>query len=318
MTPRCIGRLTGVIVVAALACRGGTPAPDRQPQAAEHCDSGIVSLSDRARAFAGLEFAIARRQPVQRTVNLNGTLGWDPAAISVVNSPVRGRVLELHGNVGDRVSAGTIVAVIDNPDNLDGRFTVRATNAGVITARAASVGQVLDIGQTLLRVVDDSHLWLLLSLPLGATRPGVGSHVTADVPAAGAHVVGTIGAILPEADSISHAAVARVTVDNADHALTAGMSVLATAGVGAPTPAAIVPRASVVFIDGRSVVFVADGERYRPVAIALGPPVGGADVAVLTGLHGGERVVTVGAQQLANSTFDFRGLGDDDEDDSTP
>jgi multidrug efflux pump subunit AcrA (membrane-fusion protein) len=281
--------------------------------------AGVVTLSARARAFSGLQLAVASARIVSRTVQTTGSLAWDPASVSALDAPVRGRVLALHGNVGDRVAAGSVVAVIENPDNLDGRFTVRAVRGGVVTDRSASVGAVVDAGSPLLRLVDDAHLWLLVDVPPAAgDRPRPGGAVDADIPAAGIRVHGTVAGILPRADSVSHVALARVTVPNPRRVLVAGMRALVTAQVGAPVRAAVIPRAALVFVQGRTAVFVPDGAGYRPVPVEPGAPLPGDSVAILRGLAPGERVVTVGAQQLANAHYNFRGLGDDEDDEGHP
>lgn len=312
---RCARRVAGTVILAALGCRGdgdearaARPVPPASPP-------GVVTLDERARQFTNLQFAAARPVAVADVVRTTGTLAWDPAAVSEVATPVRGRLLELHGSVGDRVAAGTIVAVVENPDNLSGRFDVHAVRGGVITDRAASVGQVVEAGARLLRVVDDGHLWLLVDIPPAGERPRVGSAVRAHIPAAGAEVVGTISAILPQADSISHVAHGRVVIANARRQLAAGMSALVTADVGERRQAVAVPRAAVVLVGGRSVVFVPEGAGFRAVRVETGAPVGRDEVAILSGLAAGERVVTVGAQQLANASFNFKGLGEDEEDD---
>jgi multidrug efflux pump subunit AcrA (membrane-fusion protein) len=167
--------------------------------------------------------------------------------------------------------------------------------------------------------VDDSRLWLLVDIPpTRGERPGIGSAVTADIPAAGARVRGTISAILPEADTVSHAARARVVIQNPLHTLAAGMSALVTAAVGRRVPAAVIPRPAVVYLNGRTVVFVPEGESFRAQQVETGAEVGRDEVAVLRGLVGGERVVTVGAQQLANANFNFKGLGEEEDEEAEP
>jgi len=322
----CVGRAAAAVLVAAIAaCGGGGERSERAP-AQPAAGSGevrsdfdtsgaVVTLSARARAFSGLQLGVAAARAVAPTVRTTGSLAWDPASVSALDAPVRGRVLELHGNVGDRVAAGSIVAVIENPDNIDGRFPVRAVRGGVVTDRSASVGAVVEAGSPLLRLVDDTHLWLLVDVPPAAgDRPRAGAAVEADIPAAGVHVRGTIAGLLPRADSQSHVALARVTVPNPDGALVAGMSALVTAQVGAAVRAAVIPRAALVFVQGRTMVFVPDGAGFRAVPVEPGPPMAGDSVAILRGLAPGERVVTVGAQQLANAHYNFRGLGDDDDD----
>jgi multidrug efflux pump subunit AcrA (membrane-fusion protein) len=320
------GRLAAPAIVAlAAACGRGNGAEARQGGMARDVATeraapapATVTLDPRQRAFADLRFAMVRTGRIDRTVRTIGTLAWDPARIADVTAPVRGRVLTLHGTVGDRVAAGTVVAVIENPDNLSGRFEVRAPRPGVVTERAGSPGATVDALTRLLRVVDDDELWLVVDLPpapLSATEdavPRVGARVTAEIPAAGAHLEGRLEALLPEADSAAHVARARMTVRNPHHTLTAGMAAVVTVTTGTRT-GAIVPRAAVVFLRGRTVVFIPEDHGFRAQEVELGPPVGRDEVAVLRGLAGGERVVTVGAQQLANASFNFSGLGDEDD-----
>lgn len=311
----------GAMLLAVAACGGAGEQGEHEgaPEAAavrsdSDTSAGVVTLSARARAFSGLQLAVATARSVSRSVHTTGSLAWDPASVSALDAPVRGRVLELHGNVGDRVAAGAVVAVIENPDNLDGRFVVRAVRGGVVTDRDASVGAVVEAGSPLLRLVNDDHLWLLVDVPPAASdRPKPGAAVDADIPAAGIHVRGTIAGILPQADSVSHVALARVTVPNRRRALVAGMRALVTAQVGAAVRAAVIPRAALVFVQGRTAVFVPDGAGYRPVPVEPGAPLPGDSVAIVRGLRPGERVVTVGAQQLANAHYNFRGLGDDED-----
>jgi hypothetical protein len=68
---------------------------------------------------------------------------------------------------------------------------------------------------------------------------------------------------------------------------------LAVARVATDAPAAIVPRSSVVFIEGKSMVFVVDADLHLFVAtpVELGARVGG-EQRIVAGLSAGERVVT--------------------------
>ena len=308
---------------AALACAReaaeGSGADTDEGDDGQESPSGVVTLDEHARALTDVQLATARLDTVESTVSTTGVFVWDPSAISDVSAPMRGRVLELRGGVGDRIAAGTVVAVVENPDNLSGRSHIRASRGGVVTERAASVGQVLEPGARPLRMVDDSHVWLLVDLPPGpGTRPAIGAPVVAEVPALGLTVRGRMGRILPEVDSVTRVARARVVVENPRRMLAAGLSALVTVGVGERAPAVVVPRDAIVFLNGRTVVFVPQGDAFRAVEVQTATAGAGDEVVITRGLSGRERVVTVGAQQLANATFDFRGLGDDEEEEDEP
>jgi cobalt-zinc-cadmium efflux system membrane fusion protein len=58
----------------------------------------------------------AAAQAVEGKLVLPGVVESDPARTAVVLTPLGGRVRELKVALGDRVSAGQVVAVIDSPD----------------------------------------------------------------------------------------------------------------------------------------------------------------------------------------------------------
>ncbi|HXY30006.1 MAG TPA: efflux RND transporter periplasmic adaptor subunit [Gemmatimonadaceae bacterium] len=319
MTTRATHALAFLLLLGACGRAADRPPPRGSPDKRGQAGDAIV-VGDRARVFAGLQFAEARPTMLERQIRTTGVLAWDPSGVIDVTAPVRGRILELRGTVGDRVAAGAVVAVLDNPDNLNGRFEVHAASGGVIAERATSVGSVVDAGTRLLRVVDDARIWLLVDIPpTTQDRPRIGSEVSASVPAAGATIGGRIDAILPQADSTSHVVRGRVPIANPRGSLTAGMSALVTASTGARVAGVVIPRSAVVYAAGRQIVFVPDsGSAFHAVAVQTGMPVAPDDVSVLRGLAAGTRVVSVGAQQLANQGFNFKGLGDDEEDEETP
>ncbi|MBO9689476.1 efflux RND transporter periplasmic adaptor subunit [Roseateles chitosanitabidus] len=183
---------------------------------------------------------------------------------------------------------------------------VKAPFAGVITAKAAQVGEIVSP----------------LSAGGGFTRTGVGTivdmdsleidvdvneayigQVKGDMPAEAvldaypdwripAHVI----AVVPSADRGKATVKVRVALEQKDQRVVPDMGVRVSflapkqTGQVAPPPGVLVPKSAVVTRDGAEVVFVVVGQNAAARKVKQGTPVG-AQAVVLDGLKPGEPIV---------------------------
>jgi RND family efflux transporter MFP subunit len=183
---------------------------------------------------------------------------------------------------------------------------VKAPFSGVITAKAAQVGEIVSP----------------LSAGGGFTRTGVGTivdmdslevdvdvneayigQVKADMPAEAtldaypdwripAHVI----AVVPSADRGKATVKVRVALEQKDQRVVPDMGVRVSflaakqSGQTAPPPGVLVPKSAVVSRDGAQVVFVVAGQKAAARQVKLGTPVGDQAV-VLDGVKAGEPLV---------------------------
>lgn len=190
---------------------------------------------------------------------------------------------------------------------------VKAPFAGVITAKAAQVGEIVSP----------------LSAGGGFTRTGVGTivdmeslevdvdvneayigQVKADMPAEAvldaypdwripAHVI----AVVPAADRGKATVKVRVALEKKDQRVVPDMGVRVSFlaakndAQAAPPPGVLVPRSAVVTRDGAEVVFVVVGQNAAARKVKQGTPVGDQAV-VLEGLKAGEPIVLDPPEQL--------------------
>ena len=189
-------------------------------------------------------------------------------------------------------------AALRSADEIISELTVVAPGGGTVTSRAINPGQVVAAGQELFVVADLSTVWVIGDLyekDFSGVR--VGSEASATVPGT-PPLRGRVAYIDPRLDPATRTAKVRVEVPNAGGMLRLGM--YATVSFGVPSVAgavAVVPRAAIQTIGGRSVVYVAaDGDdgRFieRPVKVGAAA---GDGVEVTEGLRTGERVVTDGS-----------------------
>ncbi len=184
-----------------------------------------------------------------------------------------------------------------------GTYVLRAPFAGTLIERNATVGRSAEAGEVLVRLADPKAIRARLDLPEAhAASVRVGQPVTLELPG-GATRSAQIDAVGAAVDPRTRTVPARVHLDAAGGALKGGTFLRARIAVGEAAPTVVIPQRAVQQVEGKAIVFVAEGQEgsYRPVAVELGAALGD-EVAVRAGLQGGERVVTTGAFLLSTET----------------
>lgn len=170
---------------------------------------------------------------------------------------------------------------------------------GVVLSRSMNLGQVVTAGQQLFKVTDLSSVWIegnLLEDHFNAVRVGSQAAITtAAYP--GRRYRGVVDYIDPRVDPQTRTVKVRVIVGNKDLALRLGMyaDMLFTTTVRGRVP--VVPSSALQQIGPNSVVYVrqeAEANRFLQQNVALGEETPDGR-RVLSGLHGGENVVTDGS-----------------------
>jgi len=183
----------------------------------------------------------------------------------------------------------------------NGEIAIRSPFDGVVLARMAVPGTVVEAGTPLVVVTDPSSLWLSVNAPEKlASLFRVGGRLRFTVPAYAADTFSArIEAVGAGLDPSTRTLAVRGLVATRDGRLKPEMlaSVVVEAGNVAATPS--VPEDAVQLLDGRSVVFAArpdgtGGAHFEPRNVELGPRSGGR-VAITRGLAAGDLVVTRGA-----------------------
>lgn len=177
---------------------------------------------------------------------------------------------------------------------------VRAPDAGVISARSATVGAVLPAGTELFRLVRQSRLeWRaeVTGTELLRLQPGATARVQGP---GGDSVTGRVRAVAPTVDPQTRNGLVYVDLPAAPAqaaGLRAGMFARGEFELGR-SPGLAVPASAVVLRDGFSHVFtLVEGDRVRQVKVRTGRRQGD-QVEVLEGLPREARVVAQGAAFL--------------------
>ena len=178
---------------------------------------------------------------------------------------------------------------------------------GKVVEQHVSRGQSVDPTHNAYRIADLDSVWVDLDVferEVGQLREGDRVEV---VPQSRTNVVieGKVARVGDVVDIETRSAHVRVMVDNHQHGLRPGESVLARIHASAKARAAdiVVPRDAVVLVDGRATVFVMrDETSVEPRQVTTGVK-DGVNVVVLEGLKAGEKIVTKGVFALKSEVF---------------
>jgi membrane fusion protein (multidrug efflux system) len=199
--------------------------------------------------------------------------------------------------------AGEIRATIE-------RKTIHAPFAGVLGIRRANVGQYLSAGDPVVTLESLDPIYVNFGVPqqaMNAVTPGRSIRVTVG-DGNSASFSGRITAIDSVVDSSTRNVQAQATVANPAGRLRPGMFVQAEVTLGAPTRVISLPASAISHAAYGDSVFVvaemkdAHGQPYRGVRqqfVKVGPG-RGDQISVVSGLNGGEEVVTSGVFKLRN------------------
>ena len=208
---------------------------------------------------------------------------YTEAAVAYEQAQARARAYGLAGKPGGQA---------------DGEFTLHAPHAGRLTEDDFVIGQRVEPGHALFRLVDESVVWVDATLPAEvARRVLVGTE--AIVATGGVRLRGTVVQSAHRTAEDTRNAHVRVELQNDDDQLHAGDFVEVNLRTGTTRNDELaVPTAALVQLEGQTVAFRehAPGE-FEPVPVRTGAVVGDRTV-VTEGLAQGDRIVTAGAYAL--------------------
>lgn len=176
------------------------------------------------------------------------------------------------------------------------RTEIRAIFAGHVTARLASVGEFVSVGEDVVRLVDTHRLEISLPASIALTpfiKPGVRVPVRSGNELR-EHPVRTV---VPVGDAVSRMVEVRLTV--ADGEWLVGTPVQVSLPSDAARSTVAVPRDALVERSGRSYVYkVAADNTAEQVAVTINAIVG-LWVGVAAGIDAGDLVIVRGAERLS-------------------
>lgn len=214
----------------------------------------------------GITTAIAHGGAINRSLTTYGTLRTPPGHVSHVRARFSGLIEEVNAQIGQRVSAGEVLARVESNESLNS-YEVTSPVSGVIIARHASVGELTG-EQALFIIANFAALWAEVKI-----FPGQRAHIhtgqKARITAGDLSVTGAVAHVLPSIDDAPFVT-ARIPITNGEGQWAPGLPVEARIEVETLSVPVRVENRAVQVMDGTSVVFVHEDDSYHSRPVTLG------------------------------------------------
>ncbi len=180
-------------------------------------------------------------------------------------------------------------------------YVYPAPAAGMVIEKMAVAGQMMQPGERIYRLADLAKVWVLAQVfeqDLAFVHPG--GEATVRVTYGPERIFnGRVESLLPQVEEQTRTATARIILGNADGYLRPGMFVDVRFAAEIADAAVLVPDLAVLRSGEHNTVFLSLGDGgFEPREVKLGARSQGNYYQVLSGLSGGETVVTSGQFML--------------------
>lgn len=175
------------------------------------------------------------------------------------------------------------------------RTKIRAAFAGHITERIASVGEYINVGTDVLRLVDTYQMEIALPAPIALTqyiKPGAMVYVRSN----GIVREHKVRAVVPVGDIVSRQVEVRLDAGNSDWLV--GTPVQVSLPSDVPVNAVAVPRDALVERGGQRFIYKVGADNTAEQVIADVRVMVGLWVGLASGVSDGDRVIVRGAERL--------------------
>jgi cobalt-zinc-cadmium efflux system membrane fusion protein len=258
---------------------------------------GRVRLSDAELAEFGVTLSVAGPGPLERSVELPGVVRPNEDRVAHIVPRFPGIVLDVRANIGESVSAGQVLAVVESSESLTA-YDLTTLIDGTIIAKHITRGESVTRETQTFVVTDLSSVWIEIDVyqrDLDKVRAGQPVLVSRGHQAA--EQAGRIGYVSPVLDEDTRTAHARVVLSNLEGQWRPGMFVVARVIVAVDSVDVRVPTSAVQRVDGIDTVFVQTPEGFEPRPVGIGRR-NGRHVEIESGLTAGEHYASDGAYIL--------------------
>jgi len=182
------------------------------------------------------------------------------------------------------------------------RSVIRSPLTGGVAARMVSVGEVVQIGRPLYKIVQDDPLKFRTAIPERfAAYLKIGQEVRLGVAAyPDRHLTGVITRINPVAEEANRSIVIEAEVRNSEGLVKPGFFGSGEIVYDTASPALVVPEAALTTFAGVTKLFVVKDGKAEERIVRTGVAVAGERREIADGVHEGEQVVVGNVERLEN------------------
>jgi len=276
------------VVLACGPASSGLAGPDDHGHHEEEAHEDRALISQEAAAAAGIRMAVAGPAEIRETLTLYGHVRLHEERVYRPVARFPGIVREVRVQVGDEVTRGGTLAIVESNESLQ-PYEILAPANGVVLERHVNPGDAAD--GPLFQLADLGELWVdFMAFPRQLTRLAVGQAVHIRSGEGGAIHETAISYLAPIGSQDTQGILARALLENSDTGLAPGLLVTGEVVVGKQEVPVAVRREAIQTFEGRPVVFIRHHGAFEPRALVLGAT-DQQHVEVLEGLAPGAEYV---------------------------
>ncbi|MGY8899461.1 MAG: efflux RND transporter periplasmic adaptor subunit [Paraglaciecola sp.] len=247
----------------------------------------LVLMADSLAQKMGVKTKSVQPGSLEVSARLYGSIVTDPASLSHVRARFDGIVTKVNANLGKKVEKGETLAVVESNQSLK-TYSVTAPFSGVVIARHANEGE-LSNGQVLFSVANYNEVWAELKV-FPKQLPSISEQQPVVLGVQGAAEESTIEHLLPSPNEMPYI-LAYAKIGNTSGLWPVGAAIKGDVIINRSDVSMMIPKTSIQAFEGNSVVFVKNGNEYRPEPVTLGRQ-DSKNVEVLSGLRIGDVIVS--------------------------
>lgn len=259
--------------------------------------SEVIKLSDEVMKEFGIEVKEAVAGVIKNHIDLTGEIKAEPSKISHIVPRFSGIVQQVNKTVGERVSKGEVLAIIESNESLT-TYEVQSLLDGTIIEMHMTQGELIGNEAHAFIIADLGKVWAMLSVfQKDINKIKVGQNVKVSIGSIDTEETGKLSYLSPIVDEKTRTASARVILNNRSGKWRPGMFVTAKVYVSETKAQVVIEKTALQTIDDEPVVFVKEGEGFIPKKVKVGKE-NDDNVEILSGLKAGQQYVSKGAFTL--------------------
>lgn len=259
--------------------------------------SEIIKINDEVMKEFGIEVKEAGPGIIKNHIDLTGEIKAEPSKISHIVPRFSGIVQQVNKTVGERVSKGEVLAVIESNESLT-TYEVTSLIDGKIIEMHMTQGELIGTEAHAFTIADLDKVWAIFSVyQKDIDKIRVGQNAKVSIGSIDKDEIGKISYLSPIVDENTRTASARVILNNRSGKWRPGMFVTAKVYVSETKAPVVIEKTALQTIDEKPVVFVKDGEGFIPQLVKVGKE-NDDNIEILSGLKPGQQYVSKGAFTL--------------------
>ena len=260
----------------------------------EHRAEQRLKLTPEQFAHAHLKIEEAAPATIKTMVAVYGKVAANEETLARVVPRFPGIVKTVKRRLGDKVESGEVLAQIESNESLK-TYDVTSQIGGTVIQKDVTLGELVKDDKTIFTVANLDTVWIDLSIfrrDFGSLAVGsaVEFHTGEGHVSGQKHIHATVSYVSPFGSEGSQTMLARCVVPNTEGLLRPGLYVDGEVVTGEVEAAVTVRPGALQESDGKTVVFVAEGESFEARQVGIGAR-DAERCEVTSGLQAGERYV---------------------------